>query len=81
LVLEPSADIATTRFMVEANRHYKNNIDKIFVVGAIPRGTLGKVQREELKKILQEVLEDPAEEVTDLREGNETERPGDDPGE
>ena len=48
------------------------------MVGAIPRGTLGKVQREELKKILQEVLE--AEQVTDLRQGNETERPGDDPG-
>jgi acyl-coenzyme A synthetase/AMP-(fatty) acid ligase len=53
LVLAPSADIAAFRHTIETNAHYKNNIDRIFVVEAIPRGTLGKIQREELKKMLQ----------------------------
>jgi acyl-coenzyme A synthetase/AMP-(fatty) acid ligase len=80
LVLDSSTDIATTRFMVEANHHYKNNIDKIFVVQAIPRGALGKIQREELKKMLEEALETPAGQTTDLRQGTETEHFGDQTG-
>jgi acyl-coenzyme A synthetase/AMP-(fatty) acid ligase len=55
MVLGPSADIAAIRHAVESNRHYKNNIDKIYVVEAIPRGTLGKIQREELTAMLQEI--------------------------
>jgi acyl-coenzyme A synthetase/AMP-(fatty) acid ligase len=71
LVLDPSADVATMRFMIEANQRYKNNIDKIFVVEAIPRGTLGKIQRAELKKLLQELLKASAGQMTDLRAGHE----------
>lgn len=57
LVLSPSADIGVLRHTIESNTQFKNNIDKIFVVDAIPRGTLGKVQRDELKKMLQSIGE------------------------
>ena len=49
LVLGPSADLAALRHTIESNVQFKTNIDKIFVVEAIPRGTLGKVQRDELE--------------------------------
>jgi acyl-coenzyme A synthetase/AMP-(fatty) acid ligase len=57
VVLEPSADIGAFRQAIESNRHFGGNIDKIFVVESIPRGTLGKIQREELKQMLQEISE------------------------
>jgi acyl-coenzyme A synthetase/AMP-(fatty) acid ligase len=57
LVLGPSADLAALRHAIESNVQFKNNIDKIFVVEAIPRGTLGKVQRDELKTMLQKIGE------------------------
>jgi acyl-coenzyme A synthetase/AMP-(fatty) acid ligase len=55
LVLFPSADIAATRFTIEANTFYKSNIDKVLLVESIPRGTLGKIRRDELRKLLQAV--------------------------
>jgi acyl-coenzyme A synthetase/AMP-(fatty) acid ligase len=58
LVLGPSADIAALRHTIESNTHYKNNIDRIFVVEAIPRGTVGKIQRDELKTMLQGIGEE-----------------------
>ena len=58
LVLGPAADMAALRHTIESNAQYKDNIDKIFVVEAIPRGTLGKIQRDELKKILQDIAEE-----------------------
>jgi cyclohexanecarboxylate-CoA ligase len=58
LVLHPWADIAALRVTIESNAHYKNNIDRIFVVESIPRGTLGKVQRDELKALLQGIGEE-----------------------
>jgi acyl-coenzyme A synthetase/AMP-(fatty) acid ligase len=57
LELNPAADVGAIRFAVEANAHFKNNIDKIFVVEAVPRGTVGKIQRDELKKLLQSIAE------------------------
>jgi acyl-coenzyme A synthetase/AMP-(fatty) acid ligase len=57
LVLKPGADIGAIRIAIEDNAHFKNNVDKIFVVDAIPRGTIGKVQRDELKKLLQSIME------------------------
>ena len=57
LVLKPEADIDAIRFAIESNAHFKNNVDKIFVVDAVPRGTVGKIQRDELKKILQSITE------------------------
>jgi acyl-coenzyme A synthetase/AMP-(fatty) acid ligase len=57
VVLEPSTDLAALRQKVESNRDFGPNIDRLFVVEAIPRGTLGKVQRDELKKMLQEIGE------------------------
>ena len=58
LLLHPTADMATLRHTLESNAHYKNNIDKIFVVEGIPRGTLGKIQRDEFKKMLQDIAEE-----------------------
>ena len=58
LVLDSSADIAALRHAIESNAQFKNNIDKIFVVEKIPRGTLGKVQRDELKNMLEQIGQD-----------------------
>ncbi len=60
LVIAPSADLEATRLTIEANAFYKSNIDRIFAVEAIPRGALGKVQRDELRKLLQEIVADAA---------------------
>jgi acyl-coenzyme A synthetase/AMP-(fatty) acid ligase len=58
IVLEPAADIGTLRQKIEENENFGTNIDKLFVVEAIPRGILGKIQRDELKKMLQSISED-----------------------
>jgi acyl-coenzyme A synthetase/AMP-(fatty) acid ligase len=58
IVLEPSADIATLRQTIDANTEFGTSIDRLFVVEIIPRSPIGKVQREELKKMLQGVSED-----------------------
>jgi long-chain acyl-CoA synthetase len=58
LVLEPLADIGPLREKIEANTNFGTNIDKLFVVESIPRGTLGKIQRDELKKMLQSIGEE-----------------------
>jgi acyl-coenzyme A synthetase/AMP-(fatty) acid ligase len=58
LVLDPSADIGTLRQGIEANENFGTNIDKLFVIETIPRGTLGKIQRDELKTMLQSIAEE-----------------------
>jgi acyl-coenzyme A synthetase/AMP-(fatty) acid ligase len=58
LVLEPSADIGALRQKIESNPDFGTNIDKLFVVGAIPRGTLGKIQREVLRQMLESISEE-----------------------
>jgi acyl-coenzyme A synthetase/AMP-(fatty) acid ligase len=58
LVLDPSADIGALRQKIEANENFGTNIDKLFVTETIPRGTLGKIQRDELKKMLQSIAEE-----------------------
>lgn len=60
LVLEPSADIGALREKIEADTSFGTNIDKLFVVETIPRGALGKIQRDELKKMLQSIGEEVA---------------------
>jgi len=52
VVLDPAADIGMLRQSIEGNTNFGTNIDRIFAVDAIPRGGLGKIQREELKKLL-----------------------------
>jgi acyl-coenzyme A synthetase/AMP-(fatty) acid ligase len=59
LVFELSADIATLRQEIEGHADFRSNIDKLFVVESIPRGTLGKVQRDELRKMLQDIGTEP----------------------
>jgi acyl-coenzyme A synthetase/AMP-(fatty) acid ligase len=58
LVLERTQEMSTLRRELEADLAYGSNIDKIFIVEAIPRGVLGKVQRDELAKLLQNITED-----------------------
>jgi acyl-coenzyme A synthetase/AMP-(fatty) acid ligase len=58
LVLQPAADIGALRAKIESSRQFGSNIDKLFVVESIPRGSLGKVQREELKEMLQGILKE-----------------------
>jgi acyl-coenzyme A synthetase/AMP-(fatty) acid ligase len=60
VVLEPSADMAAFRHTIESNMKFGGNIDRLFVVETIPRGTLGKIQREELKTMLQAIGDDTA---------------------
>jgi acyl-coenzyme A synthetase/AMP-(fatty) acid ligase len=60
LVLEPSADIGALRAKVDGNANIAGNIDKLFVIETIPRSTLGKIQRDELKKLLQSISEETA---------------------
>ena len=55
VVLDSSFDPDTFRRSIEANTEYKSNIDKLFMVEAIPRGTLGKIQRAQLREMLQEI--------------------------
>jgi acyl-coenzyme A synthetase/AMP-(fatty) acid ligase len=58
IVLAPSADIGTLRERIETNANFGTNIDKLFVVDAVPRGALGKIQRDKLKDLLQSIAED-----------------------
>lgn len=57
IVLEPAADIAMLRQSIESNAVFGANFDKLFVVEALPRGTLGKIQRNELRQMLQDISE------------------------
>jgi hypothetical protein len=45
------------RQKIDANANFGTNIDRLFVVETIPRVTLGKIQRDELKKMLQSIAE------------------------
>jgi 3-phosphoshikimate 1-carboxyvinyltransferase len=58
LVLSPNTDIGAIRFAIESNAHFKSNVDKIFVIDAVPRGTVGKIQRDQLKIMLQSIAEE-----------------------
>jgi acyl-coenzyme A synthetase/AMP-(fatty) acid ligase len=60
VVLERSADMAAFQQSIEADATFKANIDKLFVVETIPRGTMGKIQRDELKKLLRVINDDSA---------------------
>jgi acyl-coenzyme A synthetase/AMP-(fatty) acid ligase len=60
LVLEPSADMGALRAKIESDANFGTNIDKLFVVETIPRGSLGKVKRDELKQALQAIAEETA---------------------
>jgi acyl-coenzyme A synthetase/AMP-(fatty) acid ligase len=53
VVLEPSADIGAFRKGIEANTDFGINIDRLYLVEVIPRDTLGKIQRDELREMLQ----------------------------
>jgi acyl-coenzyme A synthetase/AMP-(fatty) acid ligase len=59
LVLEPAADIGALRAKIEADAIFSSNIDKLFVVDAIPRGSLGKIQRDDLKRMLLDLGDEP----------------------
>jgi 2,3-dihydroxybenzoate-AMP ligase len=58
LVFAPSIDMAALRHKIDSSAEFGGNIDRLFVVEAIPRGQLGKVQREQLKEMLESINED-----------------------
>jgi acyl-coenzyme A synthetase/AMP-(fatty) acid ligase len=58
VVLDPSIDMAAFRHTVTSNATFGKNLDRLFVVESIPRGALGKIQRDALKKMLQDLSAD-----------------------
>lgn len=58
LVLEPTTNIAALRQKIETDVTFGRQIDKIFIVETIPRGTLGKVQRTQLGEMLEKAAEE-----------------------
>ncbi|HLH98353.1 MAG TPA: fatty acid--CoA ligase family protein [Xanthobacteraceae bacterium] len=58
LVFAPSIDMAVLRQQIEESAQFGGSIDRLFVVEAIPRGQLGKIQREQLKQMLQAINDD-----------------------
>jgi acyl-coenzyme A synthetase/AMP-(fatty) acid ligase len=57
VVLSAIADLGALRTRIEADTTFGTNFDKLFVVESIPRGGLGKIQRDELKAMLQNIAE------------------------
>ena len=57
VVFEPSADFGAFRKAIDACAGFGMNIDKLYVVEAIPRDSLGNIQRDELRATLQTMSE------------------------
>jgi acyl-coenzyme A synthetase/AMP-(fatty) acid ligase len=78
LVFSPAIDMALLRQQIDSSPEFGGSIDRLFVVEAIPRGQLGKIQREELKAMLQAIDEDagrPAANATPADDRPSTARP------
>jgi acyl-coenzyme A synthetase/AMP-(fatty) acid ligase len=60
IVFDPAADMGALRQHIDSNQQFGGNIDRLFIVETIPRGALGKVQRDELKQMLQEIGDETA---------------------
>jgi acyl-coenzyme A synthetase/AMP-(fatty) acid ligase len=59
LVFEPTADVALIQRRIDSNEAFGSQIDKLFVVEAIPRGgETGKVQQAELREMLESINRD-----------------------
>jgi acyl-coenzyme A synthetase/AMP-(fatty) acid ligase len=58
LVFAPDLDMASLRQQIDSNVEFGRHIDRLFVVESIPRGQLGKIQREKLREMLQSINED-----------------------
>jgi acyl-coenzyme A synthetase/AMP-(fatty) acid ligase len=58
VVLEEGTDMGSFRQHIESNDRFSSNIDKMFVVEAIPRGENRKLQREELQAMLKSIVAD-----------------------
>jgi acyl-coenzyme A synthetase/AMP-(fatty) acid ligase len=58
MVFAPTIDMATLRQQIDSSEEFGRNIDRLFVVEAIPRGQLGKIQREQLRQMLESINED-----------------------
>ena len=50
--------MAELRQQIDSSEEFGRNIDQLFVVEAIPRGQLGKIQREQLSEMLESINED-----------------------
>jgi long-chain acyl-CoA synthetase len=58
VVLENGVDVGDFQRHIESDRKFSGNIDKMFVVEEIPRGDLGKLQREQLQAMLKSIVEE-----------------------
>ena len=58
LVFDPAIDMALLREKIEADEQFGSAVDKVFVVDAIPRGVLGKIQRDELGQMLKSITQE-----------------------
>jgi len=58
VVLDPAVDLSALRQEIELSAQFGRSIDRLFVVDSIPRGVLGKIQREELKAMLHAIGEE-----------------------
>ena len=58
VVFDSAIDLAAFRKTIETSDRFGRNIDKLFVVEAIPRAEAGKIQRNILKEMLQAINEE-----------------------
>ena len=58
VVLEDGVDLGDFQRHIESDQKFSGNIDKMFVVEEIPRGDLGKLQREQLQAMLKSIVEE-----------------------
>jgi acyl-coenzyme A synthetase/AMP-(fatty) acid ligase len=58
VVLDSSVNMARVRQQFEANQEFAANIDRVFVVDAVPRGGLGEIRCEDLKGIIPALFHD-----------------------
>jgi acyl-coenzyme A synthetase/AMP-(fatty) acid ligase len=58
VMLEEGADVGAFRQHIESDLKFSGNIDKMFVVEAIPRGENRKLQRGQLQAMLKSIVEE-----------------------
>jgi acyl-coenzyme A synthetase/AMP-(fatty) acid ligase len=58
VVLDSSVNMAAVRQQFEANQEFAANIDRVFVVDAVPRGPLGEIRCEDLEGIIPALFHD-----------------------
>lgn len=55
VIFDHSIDMTALRQQIESHSEFGSNIDRLFVVDTLPRGQLGKIQRNKLRDMLQSI--------------------------